>query len=37
MAPPRALFGMALAGLMDETGQVPVTLRLAVLTAWAPG
>jgi len=34
--PPRALFPAALAGLPVEDGRMPVTLRLAVLTGWAP-
>ena len=34
--PPRALFPSALARLVDGDGRVPVTLRLGVLTAWAP-
>ena len=34
--PPRALFPMALAGLPSDNGRVRATLRLAMLTAWAP-
>ncbi len=34
--PPRALFPAALAGLPVEEGRVPATLRLAMLTGWAP-
>ena len=34
--PPRALFPMALAGLPQDDGRVRATLRLAMLTAWAP-
>ncbi len=34
--PPRALFPMALAGLPEAEGRYPVTLRLAMLTGWAP-
>ena len=34
--PPRALFPMALASLPAEDGRVPVTLRLAMMTGWAP-
>ncbi len=34
--PPRALFPMALAGLPREDGRVRATLRLAILTGWAP-
>ncbi len=33
--PPRELFPMALAALTEESGRVPVTLRLAVMTGWA--
>lgn len=33
---PRALFPAALAALPREDGRVPVTLRLAVMTGWAP-
>jgi SAM-dependent methyltransferase len=35
--PGRALFPAALAGLPSEGGRAPATLRLAVLTGWAPG
>jgi SAM-dependent methyltransferase len=35
--PPRALFPAALTKLPTETGRVAVTLRMAVLTGWAPG
>ncbi len=34
--PPRALFPLALAGLPREDGRVTATLRLAMLTGWAP-
>jgi NADH dehydrogenase [ubiquinone] 1 alpha subcomplex assembly factor 5 len=34
--PPRALFPAALAGLPLDQGRVPATLRLAMLTGWAP-
>ncbi len=34
--PPRDLFPMALAGLPTDGGRVRATLRLAMLTAWAP-
>lgn len=34
--PPRALFAAALAGLPRENGRVAATLRLAMLTGWAP-
>lgn len=34
--PPRALFPAALAALPVREGRVPVTLRLAMLTGWAP-
>ncbi len=34
--PPRALFPAALAGLPQQGGRVPATLRLAMLTGWAP-
>jgi SAM-dependent methyltransferase len=34
--PPRALFPMALAGLPGTGGRHEVTLRLAMLTGWAP-
>lgn len=35
--PARGLFPAALAALPVEDGRVPVTLRLAVMTGWAPG
>ena len=35
--PPRDLFPAALAMLPEEGGRMRVTLRLAVLTGWAPG
>ena len=35
--PPRALFAAALAALPAQDGRIPATLRLAVLTGWAPG
>jgi SAM-dependent methyltransferase len=35
--PDRTLFPLALSSLPVETGRVPVTLRLAMLTGWAPG
>jgi NADH dehydrogenase [ubiquinone] 1 alpha subcomplex assembly factor 5 len=35
--PSRALFPTALAALPEAAGRVRVTLRLAVLTGWAPG
>ena len=34
--PPRALFGTALAAMPEQDGRIPVTLRLAMLTGWAP-
>jgi SAM-dependent methyltransferase len=34
--PPRALFPAALAALREAEGRVAVTLRLAVMTGWAP-
>ena len=34
--PPRALFAAALAALPSDGERVPVTLRLAILTGWAP-
>jgi NADH dehydrogenase [ubiquinone] 1 alpha subcomplex assembly factor 5 len=34
--PPRALFPAALAALPSEAGRVPATLRVAVMTGWAP-
>jgi SAM-dependent methyltransferase len=36
VVPPRALFPMALAALPVVDGRVPVTLRLAMMTGWAP-
>jgi len=35
--PPRALFARALAGLPEQDGRYPATLRLAIMTGWAPG
>ncbi len=35
--PPRALFPAALAALPEQDGRVRATLRLAILTGWAPG
>jgi NADH dehydrogenase [ubiquinone] 1 alpha subcomplex assembly factor 5 len=35
--PRRALFPLALSSLPAEAGRFPVTLRLAMLTGWAPG
>jgi SAM-dependent methyltransferase len=35
--PPRALFPMALASLPRQDGRTVATLRLAMLTGWAPG
>ena len=35
--PPRALFPMALAALPMQDGRVVATLRLAMMTGWAPG
>ena len=35
--PPRALFAAALAGLPQRAGRTVATLRLAMLTGWAPG
>ena len=35
--PPRALFPVALAALPEQDGRVVATLRLAMLTGWAPG
>ncbi len=35
--PPRVLFPAALAALPDAEGRSVATLRLAVLTGWAPG
>lgn len=34
--PPREFFPAALAALPQQEGRVPVTLRLAVMTGWAP-
>jgi len=34
--PPRALFPLALGGLAADEGRAGVTLRLAILTGWAP-
>ncbi len=34
--PPRALFPAALAGLAQRDGRIPATLRMAMLTGWAP-
>jgi SAM-dependent methyltransferase len=34
--PPRGLFAAALAGMKVHEGRVPATLRLAMLTGWAP-
>jgi NADH dehydrogenase [ubiquinone] 1 alpha subcomplex assembly factor 5 len=34
--PPREVFPAALAAISSQAGGVPVTLRLAVLTGWAP-
>jgi hypothetical protein len=34
--PPRALFAAALSALPQEQGRTRATLRLAVLTGWAP-
>jgi NADH dehydrogenase [ubiquinone] 1 alpha subcomplex assembly factor 5 len=34
--PPRDLFPLALAGLASDAGRVRASLRLAMLTAWAP-
>jgi len=34
--PPRALFPMALSALPTEGDRIPVTLRLAMMTGWAP-
>jgi SAM-dependent methyltransferase len=36
LPPPRALLPMALGRLRTEAGRVPVTLRLAMMTGWAP-
>jgi NADH dehydrogenase [ubiquinone] 1 alpha subcomplex assembly factor 5 len=35
--PPRALFPMALSALPTQDGRVAATLRLAMMTGWAPG
>lgn len=35
--PPQALFAGALAGMAAGDGRVPVALRLATVTGWAPG
>lgn len=35
--PPRALFPAALAGVAPDGERMPATLRLAVMTGWAPG
>ncbi|WP_428492968.1 methyltransferase domain-containing protein [Rhodopila sp.] len=35
--PPRALFPTALARLPQQGGRVAITLRMAVMTGWAPG
>lgn len=35
--PPRALFAAALTALPVEDGRITATLRLAVMTGWAPG
>jgi NADH dehydrogenase [ubiquinone] 1 alpha subcomplex assembly factor 5 len=37
LIPPRALFPAALVRLPTEQGRVAVTLRMAVMTGWAPG
>jgi NADH dehydrogenase [ubiquinone] 1 alpha subcomplex assembly factor 5 len=34
--PPRDLFAVALASLPEQEGRVPVALRLAMMTGWAP-
>jgi NADH dehydrogenase [ubiquinone] 1 alpha subcomplex assembly factor 5 len=34
---PRAMFATALASMPEREGRIPVTLRLAMLTGWAPG
>jgi SAM-dependent methyltransferase len=34
--PPRTLFPAALAALPQTDGRIPITLRLAILTGWAP-
>ncbi len=35
--PPGALFPMALSGIATEDGRMPATLRMAMMTGWAPG
>jgi hypothetical protein len=35
--PPRLLFPMALAALPEQDGRAVATLRLAIMTGWAPG
>jgi len=35
--PPRALFPAALAALPEDAGRAVATLRLAIMTGWAPG
>jgi hypothetical protein len=35
--PPRALFAHALANLPQQDGRAVATLRLAIMTGWAPG
>ncbi len=37
LVPPRALFPAALARLPTQDGRVAVTLRMAMMTGWAPG
>ena len=34
--PSRALFPLALSSLAEENGRIPVALKLAMMTAWAP-
>ncbi len=34
--PPRALFPAALAAMPNEDGRIPATLRITVMTGWAP-
>jgi SAM-dependent methyltransferase len=36
-APPRVLFAQALASLPQQDGRTVATLRLAIMTGWAPG
>jgi SAM-dependent methyltransferase len=36
-SPPRALFARALSGMPEQDGRTVATLRLAMLTGWAPG